>query len=104
MFAVRGSRPAGVICATVSGDDAYERYLAHHAAAHAGEPPLNPKEYFAEMQRRKWSGVSRCCCGEVARRALAVARRALLCAPAYSGSAADRYTSVDRNQAILRLL
>jgi uncharacterized short protein YbdD (DUF466 family) len=46
---------------TVSGDDAYERYLAHHETAHAGEPPMSRKDYFTEMQRRKWSGVSRCC-------------------------------------------
>ena len=45
----------------VSGDDAYERYLAHHATHHAGETPLTPKEYFAERQRRKWTGVTRCC-------------------------------------------
>ncbi len=46
---------------TVSGDDAYERYLAHHAAAHGGETPLTRKMYFAERQRQKWSGVTRCC-------------------------------------------
>ena len=45
----------------VSGDDAYERYLAHHASRHAGETPMTPKEYFAERQRQKWSGVTRCC-------------------------------------------
>ena len=45
----------------VSGDDAYERYLAHHAAQHADETPMGPKAYFAERQRRKWSGVTRCC-------------------------------------------
>jgi uncharacterized short protein YbdD (DUF466 family) len=46
---------------TVSGDDAYERYLAHHSAAHSGEALMSRKDYFTEMQRRKWSGVSRCC-------------------------------------------
>jgi len=45
----------------VSGDDAYERYLAHHAAAHAGEPPLSRKAFFVEDQERKWGGVRRCC-------------------------------------------
>lgn len=45
----------------VSGDDAYERYLAHHASQHAGETQMTPKEYFAERQRQKWSGVTRCC-------------------------------------------
>jgi uncharacterized short protein YbdD (DUF466 family) len=46
---------------TVSGDDAYERYLAHHAAHHQDEPPMTPKEYFCQRQVQKWSGVSRCC-------------------------------------------
>jgi uncharacterized short protein YbdD (DUF466 family) len=46
---------------TVSGDDAYERYLAHHAVAHAGEPAMTRKALFAECQRQKWTGVTRCC-------------------------------------------
>jgi len=43
------------------GDDAYERYLAHHAACHADTPPLDPRQYYLERQRRKWDGVQRCC-------------------------------------------
>jgi uncharacterized short protein YbdD (DUF466 family) len=46
---------------TVSGDDAYERYLAHHAAAHPGQPVMTPKAFFVERQKQKWSGVTRCC-------------------------------------------
>ena len=45
----------------VSGDDAYERYLAHHAVKHAGQPLMSRKDYFAERQSRKWTGVTRCC-------------------------------------------
>jgi uncharacterized short protein YbdD (DUF466 family) len=45
----------------VSGDDAYERYLAHHALQHAGEPVMSPQAFFLERQRHKWTGVSRCC-------------------------------------------
>jgi uncharacterized short protein YbdD (DUF466 family) len=45
----------------VSGDDAYERYLAHHEAEHAGLAPMSRKAYFAERQTRKWTGVTRCC-------------------------------------------
>ena len=45
----------------VSGDDAYERYLAHHAVEHAGQPPMSRKAYFTERQRQKWTGVTRCC-------------------------------------------
>jgi uncharacterized short protein YbdD (DUF466 family) len=45
----------------VSGDDAYERYRHHHAARHAGEVLLSRRAFYEETQRRKWSGVSRCC-------------------------------------------
>lgn len=45
----------------LSGDDAYERYRAHHAARHAGEPFMSRREFCAEAVRRKWSGVNRCC-------------------------------------------
>ena len=45
----------------VSGDDAYERYLVHHAAAHPGQEPMGRKAYFNECQRQKWTGVTRCC-------------------------------------------
>lgn len=44
----------------VSGDDAYERYLAHHANAHEGEP-LSRREFYAEREGAKWGGISRCC-------------------------------------------
>ncbi len=46
---------------TVSGDNAYERYLAHHAQAHRGTPPLSRREFCAQMTDQKWSGISRCC-------------------------------------------
>jgi uncharacterized short protein YbdD (DUF466 family) len=46
---------------TACGDDAYERYCAHRAARHALEPPLSRRAFYEESQRRKWSGVSRCC-------------------------------------------
>lgn len=45
----------------LSGDDAYERYLAHHAQAHHDEIPLNRREFFKQEQERKWNGVRRCC-------------------------------------------
>ncbi len=45
----------------LSGDDDYERYLAHHAAAHPGASPLSRSAWFANRQRQKWSGVNRCC-------------------------------------------
>jgi len=47
---------------TVSGDDAYERYLAHWRAHHAGEgKPLDRRAFFKSEQERKWNGIKRCC-------------------------------------------
>jgi uncharacterized short protein YbdD (DUF466 family) len=45
----------------VSGDDAYERYLAHHRQAHPGASPMTQEEYFRKRQDEKWNKVSRCC-------------------------------------------
>ena len=47
----------------VTGDDAYERYLAHWRARHAadGAVPLDRATFCREEQRRKWDGVRRCC-------------------------------------------
>jgi uncharacterized short protein YbdD (DUF466 family) len=47
----------------VSGDDAYERYLSHHAEHHpdADVPPLSREEFFKQWQDNKWKGVKRCC-------------------------------------------
>jgi uncharacterized short protein YbdD (DUF466 family) len=47
---------------TVTGDDAYERYLAHWRAHHAGEGvPLDRKAFFRTELERKWNGIRRCC-------------------------------------------
>jgi uncharacterized short protein YbdD (DUF466 family) len=54
-------RAAWAYLRAVSGDDAYERYVAHHASHHADETLLTRKEYFDERQRQKWTGISRCC-------------------------------------------
>jgi len=45
----------------LSGDDGYERYLAHHAAAHPGISPLSRSAWFANQQQKKWAGLKRCC-------------------------------------------
>jgi uncharacterized short protein YbdD (DUF466 family) len=46
----------------LSGDDAYERYLRHHAEHHSvdGEP-LSKQAFFKKWQDDKWRGVKRCC-------------------------------------------
>ena len=45
----------------LSGDDAYERYVRHHACCHAGEAPLDRKSFVKREQERKWNGIKRCC-------------------------------------------
>jgi uncharacterized short protein YbdD (DUF466 family) len=45
----------------LTGDDAYERYRSHAAARHPGEPVMTRRAFVADEQRRRWSGVSRCC-------------------------------------------
>lgn len=49
----------------LSGDDAYEQYLKHHAEFHACSidvpPVLSRKEFFKYWQDSKWSGIKRCC-------------------------------------------
>jgi uncharacterized short protein YbdD (DUF466 family) len=47
----------------VTGDDAYERYLAHRrdCPAQQEHAPLTRAAFFAAEQRRKWDGVRRCC-------------------------------------------
>jgi uncharacterized short protein YbdD (DUF466 family) len=46
-----------------TGDDAYERYVAHWRDHHRGDAsaPLDRRAFFSEEQRRKWNGVRRCC-------------------------------------------
>ncbi len=45
----------------LSGDDAYELYLAHLAARHPGQTPLSRAEFFRRWQEEKWQGITRCC-------------------------------------------
>jgi uncharacterized short protein YbdD (DUF466 family) len=49
----------------LSGDDAYEQYLKHHAVFHAtvvdAPPALSRKDFFKLWQENKWKGINRCC-------------------------------------------
>ncbi len=45
----------------LTGDDAYERYCRHQARCHPQARVMGPREFYADEQRRKWSGMSRCC-------------------------------------------
>ncbi len=47
---------------SITGEDAYERYLSHRRQCHPGEGvPLDRKTFYKEQQERKWSGIKRCC-------------------------------------------
>ncbi len=49
----------------LSGDDAYERYLKHHAVFHENsldvKPALSRKAFFKLWQESQWKGINRCC-------------------------------------------
>lgn len=45
-----------------SGDDAYERYLAHHQLAHPDQPFLSRRAFTRRYQHERFSsGPNRCC-------------------------------------------
>lgn len=46
---------------TLSTDDAYDKYLLHHASAHPDRPPMSRRAFYIRQQQQKWTGVSRCC-------------------------------------------
>jgi uncharacterized short protein YbdD (DUF466 family) len=61
---MRGHTLKKLWCAlrALSGDDAYERYLAHWSTQHSDEgTPLDRKAFFRAEQERKWNGIKRCC-------------------------------------------
>lgn len=45
----------------LTGDDAYERYVQHHARAHPACTPLSRKAFFRQEQQRQWEKINRCC-------------------------------------------
>ncbi|MDO9102668.1 MAG: CstA-like transporter-associated (seleno)protein [Candidatus Nitrotoga sp.] len=45
----------------LSGDDAYERYIAQHTTSSPDITPLARKDFYLYQQRKKWSGIQRCC-------------------------------------------
>ena len=54
-------RTAWSVIRSLSTDDAYDNYLAHHAEAHGDVPALTRREFYMRQQQEKWTGVSRCC-------------------------------------------
>ena len=45
----------------VTGDDAYERYLAHRRERHPDEPALDRSTFYRAELDRRWGQPSRCC-------------------------------------------
>ncbi len=45
----------------VTGDDAYEKYVAHLARTSPGEKPLSAQAFFKAQLEQKWSCVNGCC-------------------------------------------
>lgn len=48
---------------TLTGDDAYQRYLRHWQQEHAGseQHPMTRREFYLAEQQRKWNKPNRCC-------------------------------------------
>ncbi len=48
---------------TLTGDDAYQRYLEHWYGEHdhSGQRPLTRREFYLAEQQRKWNKPNRCC-------------------------------------------
>lgn len=46
---------------SLSGDDAYERYLAHRRARHPGVAALDRRAFYLAELDRRWAQVNRCC-------------------------------------------
>jgi uncharacterized short protein YbdD (DUF466 family) len=47
---------------TLTGDDAYQRYVEHVRRAHTNDAPLDPATFYREQAERRFSGgVNRCC-------------------------------------------
>ena len=45
----------------ISGENAYDRYLAVHTATHPGKPPMNRNEFYRTRQDEKYNNPgSRC--------------------------------------------
>jgi uncharacterized short protein YbdD (DUF466 family) len=45
----------------VTGDDAYEKYVAHLARTSPGEEPLSAQAFFRAQMEQKWSCINGCC-------------------------------------------
>ncbi len=55
------ARAAWEFARRLSGDDAYERYLAHSRRIHPRDVPLSRQAFERDRLQRKWDRISRCC-------------------------------------------
>ena len=46
---------------SITGDDAYERYLEHCRDRHPGVVPLDRGTFYRAELDRRWKEVNRCC-------------------------------------------
>ncbi len=45
----------------VTGDDAYDKYIAHMRASAPDEAPMNARDFFRAQLENKWSCINGCC-------------------------------------------
>jgi uncharacterized short protein YbdD (DUF466 family) len=45
----------------VTGDDAYEKYVAHMQRTDPGAARMTEKEFFQAQMEQKWSCINGCC-------------------------------------------
>ena len=45
----------------VTGDDAYEKYVAHLQRAEPSQQPMSEKDFFRAQMEQKWSCINGCC-------------------------------------------
>lgn len=45
----------------VTGDDAYENYVAHMARTAPDETPLSAQAFYRAQMEQKWSCINGCC-------------------------------------------
>jgi uncharacterized short protein YbdD (DUF466 family) len=55
-------RGAWSVLRNLSGDDAYERYLAHLERHHPDDEPMSRRSFFRSEQQRRWNGGPNRCC------------------------------------------
>jgi carbon starvation protein len=57
----QGERAGWHALRQLSGDDAYDQYVAHQRSAHPDRALTDRATYYREREVEKWSGVKRCC-------------------------------------------